>query len=180
MGFKGRLPEVSQTTFRLLEIGGFLGSSVVIGYYSLTYSSGIFVLVFIPVAMIFAYSTQGEAIKHKPQRYRLPLWSLCFFLFIGSFLSAAGYFSSRSNHVFVPLYVIGMLLLILFGWMADRLSKSMQDTGKIDAIAWLLKTPSDKLDSLDLFKKAGQIVSSPDGSDYKPRLWNYFSLFSPL
>jgi hypothetical protein len=63
-----------------------------------------------------------------------------------------------------------MLLLILFGWMADRLSKSMQDTGKIDAIAWLLKTPSNKLDSLDLFKKAGQIVSSPDGSDYKPRL----------
>jgi hypothetical protein len=169
MGFNGRLPTISQTKFQWLLIGGFLGSSAVIGYLSSTYFGGIFAVVFIPVAMIFAYSTQGGTIKHKPQRYRLPLWSLCFFLFIGSFLSAAGYFSRKSKKVFIPLYVVGMLLLLLFGWMADRLSKSMKDTGKIDAIAWLLKTPS-QCDRMELFKKAGRIASSPDGSDYKPRL----------
>jgi hypothetical protein len=36
-------------------------------------------------------------------------------------------------------------------------------------MAWLLKTPSNKLDSRYLLK-AGQIANSPDSSDYKARI----------
>lgn len=130
MGFEGRLPTISDKVSLWLLIGGFLGPTAVIGCLPSTYSGGIFTSIII---LIFAYSTQGEAIKYKPQTYRLPLWSLYSFLFIGSLLSAAGYFSKK------PFYnIVGMVLLLLFGWMANRLSKSMKDAGKIDAIAWLL------------------------------------------
>jgi hypothetical protein len=62
-----------------------------------------------------------------------------------------------------------MVSLLVFGWMANRLSKSLSVTGEIDAIAWLLKTTS-KVDSRDLLQKAGQLANSDVNSSYKSRL----------
>lgn len=62
-----------------------------------------------------------------------------------------------------------MISLLIFCWMADRLSKSLSVTGEIDAIAWLLKTTS-KADSRDLLQKAGQLANSDANSGYKSRL----------
>ena len=58
-----------------------------------------------------------------------------------------------------------MVILALYGWVSSGMSKSMAETGEIDAIAWLLKSTSSQ--DPTFFKKAGQMVV---GSQYQPRL----------
>ncbi|KAF8801147.1 hypothetical protein BYT27DRAFT_7115509 [Phlegmacium glaucopus] len=168
------------------------GSGSAIAYGTLKFSGGIMVLVCIPLAITFAYSMPEEEIRSRepqkdpsrlsfvfydetkrriPQKYRLPLFSLGNFVVIGSLLSTAGYFN-HSWGIFITLYIIGMVLLLLFGIIARPLAKSTKETREIDAVAWLLNSTSS--DSRSLFMKAGKITSGKGddarGGDYKPRL----------
>jgi len=153
---------------RVLGVVVWFGSGSGIAYGTLMYSGFIIVLVCIPIAITFAISMQVEPHDHKPQKYWLPHVSLWNFLVIGSILSAAGYFSNpKEKRIFIILYVLGMVILLVFGGVAIRLAKSMGKTGEIDAIAWLLRSTHDQ--NLELFKKAGRIARSENG-DYKPRL----------
>ena len=82
----------------------------------------------------------------------------------------SGYFcGDRLKHSsfipFVTLYGFSMVILALYGWVSSGMSKSMAETGEIDAIAWLLKSTSSQ--DPTFFKKAGQMVV---GSQYQPRL----------
>jgi len=70
---------------------------------------------------------------------------------------------------FIALYVVVMLGIIGACWIFSKMSKSMADTGEIDAIAWLLTTAPQH--PATFFKKAGQMVGSDSiGCDYRPRL----------
>ena len=51
------------------------------------------------------------------------------------------------------LYVTGVLGFVFACWMFSKMSKSMADTGEIDAVAWLLTTTPQY--PATFFKKAG-------------------------
>ena len=112
-------------------------------------------------------------VDHKSQKHKLPsqkhmLPLLCFIAFciIAPTLAIAGYFRNPEKYpFFVSLNIFGMFVLLIFGWIASGLSKSMTETGEIDALAWLLETTPTQ--SPALFKKASQIASN---GDYKSRL----------
>jgi len=107
-----------------------------------------------------------DDLDHKPQKHRLPLLCFIAFCIIAPILAAAGYFRSPAKYFFfISLNTFGMCVLIAFGWIASGLSKSMAETGEIDALAWLLKTTPTQNPAL--FKKASRIASS---SDYRSRL----------
>ena len=62
-----------------------------------------------------------------------------------------------------------MLGIVFASWMISRMSKSMADTGEIDAIAWLLNTTPQY--PATFFKKAGQLAGlNSIGHHYRPRL----------
>jgi hypothetical protein len=63
-----------------------------------------------------------------------------------------------------------MLGFIFACWMFSKMSKSMADTGEIDAIAWLLITAPPQHPAT-FFKKAGQMTGLGSiGRHYRPRL----------
>jgi hypothetical protein len=131
--------------------------------------------------MTFAYSLQeGPGEDHKPQKQKLPILALIIFFVIASMLAAAGYFRNpQKQSIFIGLYVVGMLFLVLFGWVTSRMSKSMEETAEIDAIAWFLRSTSSQ--KPEFFKNASQIASSPSGRHYKSRLLDLLMpLLSPL
>ena len=63
-----------------------------------------------------------------------------------------------------------MIDVVLGCWMMSKMSKSMADTGEIDAIAWLLITAPPQHPAT-LFKKASQMTGFDSiGRHYRPRL----------
>lgn len=149
-----------------LVIISWFGSGSLIAYVTIKQSSAFYLLVFIPIAITFEYSMKEPVSEsYKPQKHRLPRLSLWIFLIIAPLLAAAGYFRNpQKYHIFVILYIVGMLVLLFYGWMASRMSKSLDKTAEIDAITWLLKLESSP--NPELFEKACRIVSD----DYKPKV----------
>ena len=69
----------------------------------------------------------------------------------------------------LPLYFLGGMVGLLSFFTFSKMSKSMADTGEIDAIAWLLKTAPQY--TAALFKNAGQMTGLDSiGYHYRPRL----------
>ena len=109
-----------------------LGSGIAVAYASLRASSW-FSLFFISVTIPIAYSTQREAI-HKPQKYKISCLAVWAFILVTAFMLFAVWFKSVA--IFSSLYTVGAFKLVLaFAcWMVSKMSKSMADTGEIDAI----------------------------------------------
>ena len=149
------------------------GSGSGIAYATIQYSSAYYLLVFIPIAITFEYAMHMPS-HHKPQKHRLPRLTLLVFIIIGSLLAAAGYFrNKRQRHIFIILYVVGMVVLLFYGWMASRMSKSLNGIAETadsesDAIIWLLKL--DTSQNLDLFKEASRILRGSSFEYYKPKI----------
>jgi len=149
-----------------LVIFSWFASGSLIAFATIKFSSAFYLLVFIPISITFEYSMKKQ-VKHKPQKHRLPRLSLWVSMIITPLLAAAGYFRNpQKYHIFVILYIVGMLVLFFYGWMASRMSKSLEGTAEIDAITWLLKLETSP--NPELFKKACRIVSSDSGRDYQP------------
>ena len=132
---------------------------------------------FLPAAISIAYSTQHETV-HKSQKYKISLLATLVFLFISLLMILIFFFT---HDIVISLYVIGTLVLVFACWMFSRLSKSMADTGEVDAIAWLLITiPPQR--PVTFFKKAGQMTGVDSiGRHYRPRLLKtIMPLLSPL
>ena len=159
----------------------FTASGVAIAYAILALSGSFAPIVCVPVAFTFAFSMrEPKKENHTPQRHKLPQLSLLVFFVIGSSLSAAGYVRDQhQTHVFIILYVIGMSFLLFFGWMARRMSKSVNET-EIDATAWLLKsTPFQDPGFLRSLEKTTKLASVDPC--YRPRvLASLVSLLPPL
>jgi hypothetical protein len=122
-------------------------------------------LFFILAAIHIAYSSQQE-VGHKPQKYKVTHLAAWGFPFLA--------ISSISIYVDYPectiLYATSMMGFVFACWMFSKMSKSMADTGEIDAIAWLLRT-SPPQDQATFFKKAGQMTGLDSiGCHYRPRL----------
>ena len=162
------------TWFRMTIIFGiWFGSGYGIAYATIMRSSAYYLLVFIPIAITFEYAMHMPS-HHKPQKHRLPRLTLLVFIIIGSLLAAAGYFrNKRQRHIFIILYVVGMVVLLFYGWMASRMSKSLNGIAETadsesDAIIWLLKL--DTSQNLDLFKEASRILRGSSFEYYKPKI----------
>lgn len=139
-----------------------------IAYATIKKSSAYYLLVFIPIAITFEYAMK-KPFDHIPQKHRLPRFLLLVFIIIASMLAAAGYFRNPKKYrIFVILYVVGMLVLLFYGWMAGRMSKSLNETAEIDAIIWLLRLETSP--NSDLFKKACRFLRGSGYSDYKPKI----------
>jgi hypothetical protein len=114
-----------------------------------------------------------KRVNHNPQKYRLPRLTIWVFIFVGAALAAAGYFRNPKRYpIFIGLYVGGMLLLSFYGWMAGRMSKSLEPTAEIDAIIWLLslETPPDpEIPALFEKLKTCRIISDPGDCDSEPK-----------
>jgi hypothetical protein len=125
-----------------------------------------FSLFFFPAAIPIAYSTQQEVV-HKPQKYKISHLALWVFLFVSLSMILAVYFEYL---IFKLLYSLGVFGIVLACWMFCKMSKSMADTGEIDAIAWLLITTPPQHPAI-FFKKAGQMTGFDSiGRHYRPRL----------
>ena len=162
------------TWFRMTIIFGiWFGSGYGIAYATIMRSSAYYLLVFIPIAITFEYAMHMPS-HHKPQKHRLPRLTLLVFIIIGSLLAAAGYFRNpRQRRIFIILYVVGMVVLLFYGWMASRMSKSLNGIAETadsesDAIIWLLKL--DTSQNLDLFKEASRILRGSSFEYYKPKI----------
>jgi hypothetical protein len=72
--------------------------------------------------------------------------------------------------IFIILYALGVSGIVFGCWMMGKMSKSMADTGEIDAIAWLLITTPPQHPAT-FFKKAGQMTGFDSiGRHYRSRL----------
>jgi hypothetical protein len=157
----------------IVTISWFTSGSL-IAYATITSSSAYYLLVFIPIAITFEYATDDpnskREINHKPQKYRLPHLTLGVFIIVASILAAAGYFRNPQKlAIFITLYVVGMLLLFLYGSMASKMSKSLDETTEIDAITWVLKLETSP--DPELFKKLVCLINNSRGaSDYRPKM----------
>ena len=79
------------------------------------------------------------------------------------------------------LFILGWFGALFACWMLSKMSKSMADTGEIDAIAWLLITTPPQFPAT-FFKKASQMTCANSiGRHYRPRLLELLmSLLNPL
>ena len=135
--------------------------------YAILHSGTWILLFFIPAAIAIAYSTQKE-VSHKPQKQKIPHLALGMFLFVVLSIILAMYY--QSHPIFIPLYCIGVFGIVFACWMVSKMSKSMSDTGEIDAIAWLLITTPPQHPAI-FFKKAAQMTGlNCIGVYYRPRL----------
>ena len=116
--------------------------------------------------------------NHKPQRYKtshLALWvflpySVIMAIILSRRIPEMNRELNWTRIIGLVVTYIGMSIVFSAIMMYVTMSKSMADTGEIDAIAWLLKTASPP-NSADFFRKAGQMtVSDSIGSHYRPRL----------
>ena len=160
-----------------IVIPSWFASGSLIAYATIEYSGAFYLLIFIPIAITFDYATDdpgwNREIRHAAQKYRLPHLTLCVFIFVASVLVAAGYFRNpQKPHIFVVLYVFGMLSLLLYGLMASKMSKSLDETTQIDAMTWLLKleTSPDPEDFEKLSCLIANIANGPDDYSYKPKI----------
>ena len=152
-----RFQQLWIVTLSLLLIGADIWTSLTIIDKSGTWS----ILLFFPATIFIASSAQKEVV-HKPQKYKVSSLAAWVFLFSSVSMILAIF-------VFLPLYSIGMTCIICACW-AFKISKSMADTGEIDAIAWLLITTPPQ-NPATFFKKAGQLTDfDPIGRHYRPRL----------
>ena len=135
--------------------------------YQTALTTGAWFSLFLPAAIPFAWSVQQETV-HKPQKYKISLLSL-WFLTVSVLLIFAMPLTFGSVSLTFLEFAIGVIISIAFR-MIMEMSKSMVDTGEIDAIAWLLTTAPTQYPAT-LFKKAGQMISSESiGRHYRPRL----------
>jgi hypothetical protein len=126
-----------------------------------TWLPGLFILAAIPLA----YSMEQE-VDHKPQKYKISLLVPWMFLLL-SLTMISIYFNFPT--IFI-LFGTGASGFCFACCMLGKMSKSMTDTGEIDAIAWLLITTPPE-NPATLFKKAGQMTGFDSiGSYYRPRL----------
>ena len=130
-----------------------------------------FPLLFLLACIPITYSTQHEhEAVHKPQKYKISLLAISVFLSISVSMILTICLDSFENPIFIALYVIETLAVISACWMFRKLSKSMADTGEIDAVAWLLTTTPPQYPAT-FFKKAGQMTGIDSiGRHYRPRL----------
>ena len=127
-----------------------------------------FSVIFFPAAIPIAYSAQQEAF-HKPQKYKISHLALWMFLPV-SLLMIFAMWSAGTDLAFILPYLAAMSGIVGACWMVIKMSKSMADTGEIDAIAWLLKTTPPQ-NPATMFKKAGQMTGFDSiGRHYRPRL----------
>ncbi|KIK02786.1 hypothetical protein K443DRAFT_5912 [Laccaria amethystina LaAM-08-1] len=157
---------------RIIIIISWFASGSLIAWATIKFTSAYYSLVFIPIAITFEYAMK-KRVNHNPQKHRLPRLTLSVFILIGGTLAAAGYFRNpRKYLIFVGLYVGGMSVLFVYGWMAGRMSKSLEPTAEIEAIIWLLslETPPDS-EIPDLFEKLKtcRIISDPSDCDSEPK-----------
>ena len=91
------------------------------------------------------------------------------FLIVSPLLALAAYYYVYP--IFIPLYVTGVLVIVFAVWMCSKLSKSLANTGEIDALAWLMTTAPSQ-NAATFFKKAGQMTGLDEsvGRHYRPRL----------
>ena len=122
-----------------------------------------FTLSFFAAAIPIAYSAQREVL----QKYKISHLAVWMFIFVSPSMISAFCFKSS---LFISLYIIGVLVLVFAYWMISKTSKSMTDTGEIDAIAWLLVTTPPQYPVI-FFKKAGQMTGFDSiGRHYRLRL----------
>ena len=145
--------------------------SAVVAYTTLSRSSSWLSLVFAPVTITFAYSMRREPkLTYIPQEHKLPLLAGWGCLIIELIMGACAYFTGNVPPTyagFITLYCIALLFLAMAGWIGTQVSKSMAETGEIDAIAWLLKVkPSQDPASNDSRWASLDSIAEP----YRPRL----------
>ena len=141
-------------------------SSVAVAY-SILNSGPSFWLFFFPASVPIAYAAQQEVV-HKPQKYKVSHLTLWAFIFVSLSMILAVYYDYIP--IFLPLYGIGLFSIVFACWMASKMSKSMADTGEIDAIAWLLITTPPQYPAI-FFKKAAQMTGLDSiGVNYRPRI----------
>jgi hypothetical protein len=114
-----------------------------------------------------------QNVDHKPQKYKISHWALWVFLPPSMIVTLAySFLYADANFIVVTIVTsIGLEIVYIPGiWIFSEISKSMADTGEIDAIAWLLKTAPPQ-DPAEYFKKAAQMTDIGSiGFDYRPRL----------
>ena len=158
-----------------------LASNAAVAYATLITSTW-FSLFFFSTTIPISYSARQEA-THKPQKYKIPLLVACVFVFVILIMFLAAWFKSYST--FIPLFVVGVLVLAFGCWIFSNMSKSMADTGKTDAIAWLLETTPPP-NPATFFKKVGQMTvdnfdDESAGCHYRSRLLgSLMPLLTPL
>ena len=145
-----------------------------------------FPFVSINLTLFVAIMAQGKAV-HKPQKYKISSMAALLFLFFS--LSILMIIFIELNHSqlnigtasMMSIFSISFFGFIFAGKMIERMSKSMVDTGEIDAIAWLLIT-TPPLHPATFFKKAGQMTGVDSiGRHYRPRLLeSLMPLLTPL
>ena len=141
-----------------------VASTAVVAYAGII-SGPWFLLFFIPAVIPIAYSARQE-VAHKPQKCKVSCLATWAFFFVSLSMIFAFYFP---HPIYLLLYGIGVFGIVFACWMISRMSKSMADTGEIDAIAWLLITTPQY--PATFFKKAGQLVGFDSiGHHYRPRL----------
>ena len=143
----------------------------------------------LPIALV----AQHKAV-HKPQKYKISgMAALLFLVFL--FLSVSiimGIFvyqlndSNQLRRIIGTAFTLSLTFILFFGFifgslMIGKMSKSMVDTGEIDAIAWLLITAPPQHPAA-FFKKAGQLTGVDSiGRHYRPRLLeSLMPLLTPL
>ena len=140
-------------------------SSVAVAYATLN-SGSWFCLFFFPASVPIAYAAQQKVV-HKPQKYKVSHLASWAFIFVSLSMILAVYYHFL---IFILLYGIGVFVIVFACWMASKMSKSMADTGEIDAIAWLLITTPPQYPAI-FFKKAAQMTGLDSiGVDYRPRI----------
>ena len=116
----------------------------------------------------------GWKVVHKPQKYKISQLALWFLLSNLMGFILAYYYGRREGGQLISM-VVALLEEVIFGspfiiYLYAFISKSMADTGEIDAIAWILKTAPPQ-NPAAFFKKAGQMTGfNSIGSQYRPRL----------
>ena len=126
---------------------------------------------------------------HKPQKYKISgLAALIFLIF--SLTMIVGLLNNQPIDLFnnkpietltASVIIIAFVGFIFACWMVSKMSKSMADTGEIDAIAWILITTPPQHPAT-FFKKAGQMTGIDSiGRHYRPRLLeSLMPLLTPL
>ena len=166
--------------FRWLWIGtltfSWVASAAAVAYVT-TIAPIWFMAFLLPAAILIAYSTQQEAVQ-KPQKYKISLSETWVFLFMSLSMILIFFFTYE---IVISLYIIAALVLVFACWMFSRMSKSMADTGEIDAIAWILITTLPQHPA-SFFKKAGQMTGFDSiGRHFRPRLLeSLMPLLTPL
>ena len=130
-----------------------------------------FIIAFTPIGIPVGYSLLQEP-DHTPQKYKLPQLAAWAFLFITLTIILSTCFDSLT---FILLYVTGVLGVGFLCLMFGKMSRSMKDTGEIDAMAWLLITEPPQYPAT-LFKKVGQktVFDSITSDYYQPTLGLYY------